>query len=70
MKERESCKPSFLPYGSQEGKGYLSPCRNNNEGNAWILQSLERLASPLIPEYSGINKEQRESCSDQGITAL
>ena len=38
IKERESCKQSVLPYGSQEGRGYLSPYINTNEGNAWIPQ--------------------------------
>ena len=38
IKERESCKQSLLPCGTQEGKGYLSLYRKTNEGNAWIPQ--------------------------------
>ena len=38
--KREIYKQSLLLYGSQEGRGYLSPYRNTNEGNAWIPQPL------------------------------
>ena len=38
---------NWTELNSQEGRGYLSPYRNTNEGNAWIPQSRERLASPL-----------------------
>ena len=55
IKGRESCIQSLLPYGSQEGRGYLSLYRKTNEGNAWILQP----AGEACLSSSGINKEQR-----------
>ena len=56
IKERDSCKQSLLPYGSQEGRGYSSLYRKTNEGNAWILQPL---GEACLSSYSEINKEQR-----------
>ena len=38
---------------------YLSPYGKTNEGNACIPQPRSGLPPLLIPEYSGINKEQR-----------